>query len=147
MTEEQDALRRKNEELAQAYKEKSRKLLQVQELYDKAKRRAEMGHIRRAASDAVDSTLHHAHNLVLEERASPRGFDIDMQEASQGFQTMPQLDAPITGANVQKPGMPRGSGGNQWPPQGLSSRGRQALLFQSFCNSLTINQGGYLSAP
>ncbi|CAM1511076.1 Fc.00g085890.m01.CDS01 [Cosmosporella sp. VM-42] len=54
---EQDALRRKNEELNQAYREKTRKLLQTQELYDKVKRKAEMGHIQRAASDAVDSTL------------------------------------------------------------------------------------------
>ncbi|KAF5018855.1 hypothetical protein F66182_9147 [Fusarium sp. NRRL 66182] len=54
---EQDALRRKNEELSQAYKEKSRKVLQLQELYDKVKRKAELGQIQRAASDAVDSTL------------------------------------------------------------------------------------------
>lgn len=57
MAAEQDALRRKNEEISQAYREKSRKLLQTQELYDKVKRKAEMGHIQRAASDAVDSTL------------------------------------------------------------------------------------------
>ncbi|KAM4055672.1 zinc-RING finger domain-containing protein [Hirsutella rhossiliensis] len=54
---EHDGMRRKNEELAQAYRDKSRKLLQTQELYDKAKRKAEMGQIQRAASDAVDSTL------------------------------------------------------------------------------------------
>lgn len=57
MAAEQDALRRKNEEISQAYREKCRKLLQTQELYDKVKRKAEMGHIQRAASDAVDSTL------------------------------------------------------------------------------------------
>ncbi|KAF4971178.1 hypothetical protein FSARC_1900 [Fusarium sarcochroum] len=54
---EQDALRRKNDELSQAYKEKSRKVLQLQELYDKVKRKAELGQIQRAASDAVDSSL------------------------------------------------------------------------------------------
>lgn len=52
-----DSLRRKNEELAQAYKEKNRKLLQTQELYDKLKRKAMLGHIQDAASDAVDTTL------------------------------------------------------------------------------------------
>ena len=57
MAAEHDALRRKNEEISQAYREKNRKLLQTQELYDKVKRKAEMGHIQRAASDAVDSTL------------------------------------------------------------------------------------------
>lgn len=38
--------------------DKNRKLLQTQALYDKVKRKAEMDHIQRAASDAVDSTLH-----------------------------------------------------------------------------------------
>lgn len=52
-----DSLRRKNEELAQAYKDKNRKLLQTQELYDKLKRKAMLGHIQDAASDAVDTTL------------------------------------------------------------------------------------------
>lgn len=52
-----DSLRRKNEELTQAYKEKNRKLLQTQELYDKLKRKAMLGHIQDAASDAVDTTL------------------------------------------------------------------------------------------
>jgi E3 ubiquitin-protein ligase CCNP1IP1 len=54
---EQESLRRKQEEISQAYKEKSRKVLQLQELYDKVKRRAELGQIQRAASDAVDHTL------------------------------------------------------------------------------------------
>ncbi|VTT78431.1 unnamed protein product [Fusarium fujikuroi] len=54
---EQDALRRKNDEISRAYKDKSRKVLQLQELYDKVKRKAELGQIQRAASDAVDSTF------------------------------------------------------------------------------------------
>lgn len=57
MEAEQDALRRKNEEIGQAFKEKARKVLQLQELYDKVKRRAELGQIRQAASDAIDLTL------------------------------------------------------------------------------------------
>ncbi|ROW09558.1 hypothetical protein VMCG_02306 [Cytospora schulzeri] len=54
---DQDDLRRKNDELTQAYKDKSRKLLQTQELYDKLKRKAMLGQIQDAASDAVDTTL------------------------------------------------------------------------------------------
>lgn len=54
---DQETLRRKNEELSTAYKEKSRKLLQMQELYDKLKRKAMLGHIQDAASDAVETTL------------------------------------------------------------------------------------------
>ncbi|KAF4337694.1 e3 ubiquitin ligase ccnb1ip1 [Fusarium beomiforme] len=55
---EQDDLRRKNDEISRAYKDKSRKVLQLQELYDKVKRKAELGQIQKAASDAVDSSLH-----------------------------------------------------------------------------------------
>ncbi|RSM07961.1 hypothetical protein CEP52_004932 [Fusarium oligoseptatum] len=57
MAAEQDALQRKNDEIGQALKEKSRKVLQLQELYDKVKRKAELGQIQKAASDAVEITL------------------------------------------------------------------------------------------
>jgi E3 ubiquitin-protein ligase CCNP1IP1 len=57
MVVDQDSLRRKNEELAQAFREKSRKHLQTQELYDKLKRRAMLGQVQNAASDAVDHTI------------------------------------------------------------------------------------------
>lgn len=57
MTVDQDNLRRKNEELIQAFREKSRKLLQIQELYDKLKRRDMLGQVQNAASDAVDHTI------------------------------------------------------------------------------------------
>lgn len=63
MTLDQEALRRKNDELAMAYKEKNRKLLQTQELYDKLKRRAMLGQIQDAALDAVDTTLHGGQNM------------------------------------------------------------------------------------
>lgn len=55
---DQDSLRRKNEELVQAYKEKSRKQMQTQELYDKLKRRAMLGQVQDAASEAVDDSIH-----------------------------------------------------------------------------------------
>jgi E3 ubiquitin-protein ligase CCNP1IP1 len=50
---DQDGLRRKNEDLVQALREKSRKQLQTQELYDKLKRRAMLGQVQNAALDAV----------------------------------------------------------------------------------------------
>ncbi|KAK8042812.1 hypothetical protein PG994_013295 [Apiospora phragmitis] len=56
-TDEQKVLRDKNAELAQAYKDKNRKLLQVQELYDKLKRKAMLGQIQDAAEDAIDSNF------------------------------------------------------------------------------------------
>lgn len=54
---DQDNLRRKNEELALALREKSRKQMQTQELYDKLKRRDLLGHVQNAASDAVEHTV------------------------------------------------------------------------------------------
>ena len=58
MTVDQDSLRRKNDELVQAYKEKTRKLLQTQELYDKLKRKAMLGQMQDAAESAAESVLH-----------------------------------------------------------------------------------------
>lgn len=57
MSVDQDTLRRKHEELIQVYREKSRKHLQTQELYDKLKRRSLLGQVQTAASDAVDHTI------------------------------------------------------------------------------------------
>lgn len=54
---DQDGLRRKNEELVQALREKTRKQLQTQELYDKLKRRAMLGQVQNAALDAVDHSI------------------------------------------------------------------------------------------
>ena len=57
MQTDQENLKRKNEELTQVLREKSRKLLQTQELYDRLKRRAMLGQVQDAASDAVDDTI------------------------------------------------------------------------------------------
>ncbi|KZL75468.1 E3 ubiquitin-protein ligase CCNB1IP1 [Colletotrichum tofieldiae] len=54
-----DGVRRKHEELAYAYQDKCRILTQVQELYDRVKRKAELGQMEAAALDAVDSSLRH----------------------------------------------------------------------------------------
>jgi E3 ubiquitin-protein ligase CCNP1IP1 len=56
MTQARDDLQRKNDELAGAYQDKSRKLFQTQELYNKVKKRAELSQIERAAIDAVDNS-------------------------------------------------------------------------------------------
>jgi len=54
---DQEHLKTKHEELIQAYREKNRKLMQSQELYDKLKRRERLGHVQGAAADAVDDTI------------------------------------------------------------------------------------------
>ncbi|OLN97552.1 hypothetical protein CCHL11_01128 [Colletotrichum chlorophyti] len=57
MAEDRNDMRRKHEELGHVYQDKCRKLLQVQELYDKVKRKAELGQMEAAVTDAVDSNL------------------------------------------------------------------------------------------
>lgn len=55
---DRDEYRKKYDELLQTFKEKNKKLLQTQELYDKLKRKAMLGQVQDAAEDAVESTLH-----------------------------------------------------------------------------------------
>jgi len=54
---DQEHLKTKHEELIQAYREKNRKLMQSQELYDKLKRKEMLGQVQDAAADAVDDTV------------------------------------------------------------------------------------------
>lgn len=91
MAAEQDELRKKNEELSRAYKEKSRKLLSTQELYDKLKRRLLLGHIQDAASEAVDATIHGglAPVAYANDRMEPRG------------QYEQQISTPLAGLRYQ----------------------------------------------
>lgn len=55
---DKDVLHRKYAELLQAYKEKSRKQMHTQELYDKLKHRAMIEQVQDAATEAVDDTIH-----------------------------------------------------------------------------------------
>ncbi|KAL5932871.1 hypothetical protein ACKVV7_004821 [Pyricularia oryzae] len=57
VTLERDSVRRKNDELLVMLKEKNKKLMQVQELYDKLKRKAMLGSLQDGASEAVDTAL------------------------------------------------------------------------------------------
>ncbi|KAI0450859.1 hypothetical protein F5B21DRAFT_489012 [Xylaria acuta] len=69
---ERDELRKKYEELLQTCKEKNRKLLQTQELYDKLKRKAMLGQVQDAAEDAVELTLQAP--LVNDKDVEPQEF-------------------------------------------------------------------------
>lgn len=54
---ERDNLQRRNEELANLARDKSKKLLHAQELYDKSKRRDHLERIQHGACDAVEDTI------------------------------------------------------------------------------------------
>ncbi|KUI68396.1 E3 ubiquitin-protein ligase CCNB1IP1 [Cytospora mali] len=96
MTLDQDHLRRKNDELTQAYKDKNRKLLQTQELYDKLKRKAMLGQIQDAATDAVDTTLQRGVNAAA--------YPIDRMDTQGGYEQ--QFGTPIrSGHHAEGPGV------------------------------------------
>jgi hypothetical protein len=57
MEAENQSLRRKCDEISQLQREKHKKLLQIQELYDKVRWKAEAGQMEKAASEAVDISL------------------------------------------------------------------------------------------
>ncbi|TAQ85444.1 hypothetical protein B7494_g6222 [Chlorociboria aeruginascens] len=102
-------LRRKHEEVIQALKERTRKHLQTQELYDKLKGRTMVGQVQNAASDAVDHTI----------QASAAGERLVDKNSSyfSNFQK-PDMPPPITapvgsmGPPISRPGNPIGRLGN-----------------------------------
>jgi E3 ubiquitin-protein ligase CCNP1IP1 len=100
---DQDSLRRKNEELIQALREKSRKHLQTQELYDKLKRRARLGQVQNAASDAVDQ------NIQASVTASRFVDRVDNPPPNHRIPPPPLFSNQQT-SGMQNPGMVSGSG-------------------------------------
>jgi E3 ubiquitin-protein ligase CCNP1IP1 len=120
---EQEALRRKNDELAQAYKDKSRKLLQTQELYDKAKRKSEIGMLQRAASDAVDSTLSGAHLHNRREEGSPV-VQNDSLHSMPPPSSSSRVDNAGMNTGIQRTSVRPSGDGPSWGRLGVPSRGK-----------------------
>jgi len=114
MSLDQDTLRRKNEELVQAFREKSRKQLQTQELYDKLKRRTMLGQVQTAASDAVDHTIQAS---VTANRFMDRVGDQNPRAPQASIFTGLQSNG------IQVPGMIKASGTSMPPPAGRNGTG------------------------
>ena len=57
MANDQSKLKQKHEDLIQAYREKSRKALQAQEILDRSKQKEMLGQVQSAASDAVEKSI------------------------------------------------------------------------------------------
>ncbi|KAK0388738.1 hypothetical protein NLU13_4981 [Sarocladium strictum] len=115
---EQEALRRKNDELVQAYKDKSRKLLQTQELYDKAKRKAEIGLIQQAASEAVDSTLKNAPLANQRDGCGPVRNN-DSLHAMPPPNISTRLEGPTMNSRTHRSSIHHVEDGNRWSRPGL----------------------------
>ncbi|KUJ06932.1 uncharacterized protein LY89DRAFT_767219 [Mollisia scopiformis] len=107
---DQDTLRRRNKELAQAFREKSKKQMQTQELYDKLKRRSLLGQVQDAASDAVDHTVQAS---VISSRFVDR---VGNQPQNQAQRPTPPLFQHQSASSMQHPGGV-GVGGTNVGPQ------------------------------
>ena len=110
---DQDGFRRKNEELFQALREKTRKYLQTQELYDKLKRRAMLGQVQNAASDAVDHTIQAS---VTANRYADRLEEQNQQPhfTNQQSISLQNTGPPDDGRNMGPPNFRGSNGGNGW---------------------------------
>ncbi|KAF3225884.1 hypothetical protein TWF106_001757 [Orbilia oligospora] len=60
LTIENETISRKNHELGEALREKSRKQIETQERYDKLKRKSLVSHVQTAATSSADRALNHA---------------------------------------------------------------------------------------
>lgn len=111
MGKEHDYLKQKHEELIQAYREKCRKALQTQEMFDRSKRKEMIGHVRNAASDAVEHTIEAS---VAAGRFAERG----------GYPNQRPVETPhfpnLQASGMQHPGVISSNGNinNMAPPVG-----------------------------
>ncbi|KAL7951128.1 hypothetical protein V8C42DRAFT_138701 [Trichoderma barbatum] len=83
MTASRDILQRKNDELAEIIRDKSRKLSQTQELYTKVKRKAELGQIERAACDAVDNSIRSVPQSAISNQESHAFFPLRFHDTNE----------------------------------------------------------------
>jgi E3 ubiquitin-protein ligase CCNP1IP1 len=111
---ENEMYRQKNDELTNAYREKHRRLQQVQQLYDKAKRIAELGQLQQAATDEVNQTVLESGQLASKAFGrSFQGRDLD------SFPSIPRF-------GVAQNGHAGGSSLNQGAPQSAPAHGGES---------------------
>jgi E3 ubiquitin-protein ligase CCNP1IP1 len=145
MSIDQDKLRRKNEELIQAFREKSRKLLQIQELYDKLKRRDMLGQVQSAASDAVDHTIQASVNAG---RYVDRGGNQNQGHNQKEQQVQPIRFSGLQNIGIKHPGVSPGGFGPAMAPPGRSGNGNATWAgFNSHGSSQGMFAQGYHIGP
>lgn len=127
---EHENLTRKNYELVEAFREKSRKHLQTQELYDRLKRKALMSDVQTAASESVDQVLQSASGHRFTDRGDHAGINSQYQAstAAQRQRQYPQFlvdHAGIEQLHHHHRNGSAGSGGsgNMGPPPGRPAAG------------------------
>lgn len=138
-------MRKKHDELTQAFKDKNRKLLQTQELYDKLKRKAMFGQLQGAAEDAIDSTLQAASggmNSFIDNSQNHATYPESGDTYGQLHSTI--QEQPRASASYQPAGTSQGQGGT-W----FRTVGAQCMLFPSAVieNCCLICPSGYPHHP
>lgn len=108
---ERDDARQKNDELADRLKDKSKRLLQVQELYDKLKEKAMLDQLQDAATEAVDLSLGSMGVAGVSPLANPTrpGFSRPAEPGSQNAGRMEKRSLPYipSGPSMAPPWHPR----------------------------------------
>jgi E3 ubiquitin-protein ligase CCNP1IP1 len=98
--------------MAQAFRDKNKKLMQTQELYDKLKRKTMMGQMQHAAEDAVDSSF----NCVNSLQNVGQGPSLAEDRASLGFNQ--EIGTTLNQSHKLQPDTQ--SNGNAYSSQGLN---------------------------
>lgn len=93
----------------------------MQELYDKLKRKAMLGHIQDAASDAVDTTLHNATatGAHVLNRSELQGTYEQQFETPYGAPRYANRIDPPTHTTMGPPQMPNAAWARPAPPRGM----------------------------
>ncbi|KAK1975855.1 hypothetical protein LZ30DRAFT_334276 [Colletotrichum cereale] len=124
-------LRRKHEELANAYQEKCRRLTHVQELYDRVKRKADLGQMEAAALDAIESSL----------RCGTYAPDSDLTERATRLNIYEPQTEPVNHAPLHSTGPDRGN------RQAHAGKGPGALREDNVWSKPGSAQGSVIQTP
>jgi E3 ubiquitin-protein ligase CCNP1IP1 len=119
LTAECDAMHRTNEGLVQQYRDKNRQVLQLQEAYDKVKRKVEVSEIEKAAFDAVDSSVMHAAQQATTQTYETQNYALPPEQPGQQVLDSPSMMNPT---QSRAPGLGHGFGNRRWVTQRIQPR-------------------------
>ncbi|KAG9251821.1 uncharacterized protein F5Z01DRAFT_626503 [Emericellopsis atlantica] len=117
LTAECEGMRRRNEGLVQQYRDKTRQVLQLQEAYDKVKRKVEVGEIEKAAFNAVDSSILHAAQQATQ-TYDAHNYARPQQQPGQA----PDHASTMNSRQSRAPNLGLGFGNRTWATQRVSPR-------------------------
>ncbi|KAJ4857479.1 zinc-RING finger domain-containing protein [Trichoderma breve] len=165
MTNSRDILQQKNVELAEALRDKNRKLYQTQELYTQVKRKAELSQIERAAYDAVDNSIRLAPQPATNGEEL-HGFHSSFHDTNEPVYTLshgPRFDTTgfatgLSGSNLQRNEREDPWARKRTPSHGLtpetqpyrrttSGQGRADIFPPNIASNKGLSRGGSIRQP